>query len=78
MPLARRTRCCFLGRWPSSGQWCAAWFGWPDVPKLEAQRLSWFDAPYLPTGQYFASTAWRRSTTEPVSEVMAFWGVQPT
>jgi peptide/nickel transport system substrate-binding protein len=56
-----------------------AWFGWPDVPKLEAQRLSWPDAPdfagqqkiaaeiqqtvfdaapYLPTGQYFASTAW--------------------
>ena len=22
-----------------------AWFGWPDLPKLEATRLSWFDAP---------------------------------
>ncbi len=24
-----------------------AWFGWPDLPKLEAMRLSWFDAPNL-------------------------------
>ena len=22
-----------------------AWFGWPDAPKLEALRQSWFDAP---------------------------------
>lgn len=31
----------------------------------------------LPTGQYFSSTAYRRTITEPVSEVFAFWGVQP-
>jgi peptide/nickel transport system substrate-binding protein len=76
----------------------AAWFGWPDVPRLEELRLSWFDAPdlpaqkriamdiqrealeaapFLPTGQYFSSTAYRRTITEPVSEVMAFWGVRP-
>ena len=24
-----------------------AWFGWPDVPRLEELRLSWFDAPDL-------------------------------
>ncbi|MEJ1975238.1 MAG: ABC transporter substrate-binding protein [Acetobacteraceae bacterium] len=24
-----------------------AWFGWPDLPKVEALRLSWFDAPDL-------------------------------
>ena len=24
-----------------------AWFGCPDLPKLEAMRLSWFDAPDL-------------------------------
>ena len=74
-----------------------AWFGWPDVPKLDALRLGWFDAPdlaaqrkvageiqqvvfeeapYLPTGQYFASTAWRKTITEPISETIAFWGVQ--
>ena len=75
-----------------------AWFGWPDLPKLEALRQSWFDAPdleaqkriaaeiqrealesapYLPTGQYFSNTAYRRTITEPVSEVYAFWGVRP-
>ena len=31
-----------------------AWFGWPDLPKLEAIRLSWFDAPDLPTQQKIA------------------------
>ena len=75
-----------------------AWFGWPDVPRLEELRLSWFDAPdlpaqkrvaediqreflqsapVLPTGQYFYSTAYRRTITEPPSEVFAFWGVKP-
>ena len=75
-----------------------AWFGWPDIPRLEELRLSWFDAPdlatqrriaadiqrevfesvpYLPTGQYFSSTAYRRTITEPISEVFAFWGVRP-
>ncbi len=75
-----------------------AWFGWPNVPKLDALRQAWFEAPelaarqaiaadiqrtvfdeapYLPTGQYFASTAYRRSITEPISEVYAFWGVRP-
>ncbi|TCZ66901.1 ABC transporter substrate-binding protein [Roseicella aquatilis] len=74
-----------------------AWFGWPDIPRLEALRQAWFDAPdlpaqqaiaadlqravfeeapYLPTGQYFANTAYRRSLTEPVSEILAFWGVR--
>jgi peptide/nickel transport system substrate-binding protein len=74
-----------------------AWFGWPDVPSLDALRLSWFDAPdlaaqrriaeevqkqvfehapYLPTGQYFNSTAWRRSVTKPNSEVISFWGIR--
>jgi peptide/nickel transport system substrate-binding protein len=80
----------------ASGQ--QAWFGWPDIPRLEDLRLSWFDAPdltaqrriaadiqrevfesvpYLPTGQYFGSTAYRRTITEPISEVFAFWEVRP-
>jgi peptide/nickel transport system substrate-binding protein len=28
-----------------------AWFGWPNIPKLEALRLSWFDAPDLAAQQ---------------------------
>jgi len=31
-----------------------AWFGWPDLPKLEAIRLSWFDAPDLASQQKIA------------------------
>ena len=31
-----------------------AWFGWPDLPKLEAIRLSWFDAPDLAAQQKIA------------------------
>ncbi|HYI81790.1 MAG TPA: ABC transporter substrate-binding protein, partial [Acetobacteraceae bacterium] len=75
-----------------------AWFGWPDLPRLEELRLSWFDtsnldaqkriateiqrealesAPYLPTGLYYYNTAYRRTITEPISEVFAFWGVRP-
>ncbi len=32
-----------------------AWFGWPDVPKLEALRDSWFDAPNLATQKAIAA-----------------------
>jgi peptide/nickel transport system substrate-binding protein len=74
-----------------------AWFGWPTVPRLDALRTAWFDAPdlaaqqaiaadiqravleeapYLPTGQYFGNTAFRRTITEPVSEIYAFWEVR--
>ncbi len=28
-----------------------AWFGWPNIPKLEALRRSWFDAPDLAAQQ---------------------------
>ena len=31
-----------------------AWFGWPDLPKTEALRLSWFDAPDLSAQQQAA------------------------
>jgi peptide/nickel transport system substrate-binding protein len=29
------------------GSGSKAWFGWPDDPKLESLRASWFDAPDL-------------------------------
>ena len=28
-----------------------AWYGWPTIPKLEAARAAWFDAPDLPAQQ---------------------------
>ncbi|WP_376099584.1 ABC transporter substrate-binding protein [Roseomonas sp. CCTCC AB2023176] len=74
-----------------------AWFGWPSIPRLDAARTAWFDAPdldaqkriaediqravleevpYLPSGQYFSSTAYRRTISEPLSEITAFWGTR--
>jgi peptide/nickel transport system substrate-binding protein len=75
-----------------------AFFGWPNVPAVERQRLAWFEAPdmaaqqaiaadlqravltevpFLPTGQYFGQTAYRRTITDPISAIYAFWGVRP-
>ncbi len=31
-----------------------AWFGWPNLPKVEALRLAWFDAPDLAAQQKIA------------------------
>ncbi|MDO9711382.1 ABC transporter substrate-binding protein [Paracraurococcus lichenis] len=58
-----------------------AWFDAADFAAQQAiaaqiQQVVFEEAPYLPTGQYFANTAYRRTITEPVSEVFAFWGVR--
>ncbi|MFC0409652.1 ABC transporter substrate-binding protein [Roseomonas elaeocarpi] len=66
------------------GNGAEAWFGWPNDPKLEELRDSWFDAPdldaqkrigrdiqtqafssvpYIPLGQYFVDSAYRRGLT---------------
>jgi peptide/nickel transport system substrate-binding protein len=39
---------------PLRGNGNNAWFGWPDVPKLEELRDAWFDAPNLPAQQALA------------------------
>ncbi len=75
----------------------AAWFGWPDDPKLEALREAWMDAAtpatrqkaaddiqmraleqvmYVPLGQYFQSTAYRRSLTGVLKgPAPVFWNI---
>ncbi|HYZ33414.1 MAG TPA: ABC transporter substrate-binding protein [Crenalkalicoccus sp.] len=71
--------------WPSVPPLDAAreaWFDAPDLPAqqkiaAEIQRVVFDQAPYLPSGQYFSDTAYRRTITEPVSEIFAFWGVRP-
>lgn len=70
--------------WPTVPELDAARESWFDAPDLAGQRTaaatiqrSVFDeAPYLPSGQYFSSTAYRRSLSEPISEIYAFWGVR--
>lgn len=59
-----------------------AWFDAPDLAAQQAiaadiQSTVLEEAPYLPTGQYFGSSAYRRTITEPISEIYAFWGVKP-
>ncbi len=73
------------------------WFGWPTIPKLEEQRLAWFEAPdqaaqakiceeiqktamaeapFLPLGQYFQATAYKRNLTGVLKGLPIFWNVQ--
>ncbi|MCS6892845.1 MAG: ABC transporter substrate-binding protein [Rhodovarius sp.] len=42
------------GHFPLRGNGRNAWFGWPDIPRLEELRDAWFDAPDLPTQQALA------------------------
>lgn len=42
------------GHFPLRGNGRGAWFGWPDIPRLEALRDAWFDAPELPDQQRIA------------------------
>jgi peptide/nickel transport system substrate-binding protein len=39
---------------PLRGNGTGAWFGWPDIPRLEELRDAWFDAPDLATEQRIA------------------------
>ncbi|WP_144185089.1 ABC transporter substrate-binding protein [Elioraea rosea] len=57
--------------WPTSPELEALREEWFDAPDAEAQALLgrriqarfWQDVPYWPLGQYFVSSAWRRSLT---------------
>lgn len=58
-----------------------AWFDAPDLAAQRAtaeeiQRAVLEEAPYIPSGQYFSSTAYRRTVSEPLSEITAFWGTR--
>ena len=74
-----------------------AWFGWPNDPKIEALRDSWFVAPdlpaqqriardlqvqafdsvpFVPLGQYFQTTAYRRNVTGVLRGFATFWNVR--
>ncbi|MGI4955581.1 MAG: ABC transporter substrate-binding protein [Janthinobacterium lividum] len=33
------------GHYPVMGNGAAAWFGWPESPRIEALRTAWYDAP---------------------------------
>ncbi|MDB5415375.1 MAG: transporter substrate-binding protein [Rubritepida sp.] len=58
-----------------------AWIDAPDIDRQKAiaaefQREILQQATYMPTGQYFASTAHRRNITGVLEGIIAFWNVR--
>ena len=58
-----------------------AWFNAPDLPAQQAvarqiQELAFQEVPYLPLGQYFQATAYRRGLTGVLKGLPLFWNVQ--
>jgi peptide/nickel transport system substrate-binding protein len=74
----------FVG-WPTNPKLAALRAAWFDAPDLEAQRRICTDIqaeflqdpPYVPLGQFFAATAYRKEITGiPRGAFSLFWGVQ--
>ncbi len=60
-----------------------AWFDAPDLPAQqriarEMQEVAFQEVPYLPLGQYFQATAYRRGLTGVLKGLPLFWNVQRT
>jgi peptide/nickel transport system substrate-binding protein len=60
-----------------------AWFDAPDLAGQQAvarqiQEVAFQEAPYLPLGQYFQATAYRRGLTGVLKGLPLFWNVQRT
>jgi peptide/nickel transport system substrate-binding protein len=58
-----------------------AWFDAPDLAGQQAvarqiQEVAFREAPYLPLGQYFQATAYRRGLTGVLKGLPLFWNVQ--
>ncbi|MBR0657307.1 ABC transporter substrate-binding protein [Roseomonas arctica] len=70
--------------WPTVPALEAARLAWFDAPHMEAQRenaetiqrIVFEEAPYLPSGQFFSTSAWRRGLTGVVPAIYAFWGIR--
>ena len=58
-----------------------AWFEAPDVTAQQAvarqmQEVAFQEVPYLPLGQYFQATAYRRGITGVLKGLPLFWNVE--
>ena len=70
--------------WPDSPKIEALRQEWIDAPDMAAQkkiavalqRQAFMDVPYIPLGQYFAATAYRKDITGILSGFVKFWNVQ--
>jgi peptide/nickel transport system substrate-binding protein len=72
--------------WPDSPKIEALRQAWIDAPDqaarksiaVELQRQAFNDVPYIPLGQYFAATAYKKNITGLLSGFVKFWNVQRT
>lgn len=72
--------------WPTSARIEAlrtAWFDAPDLPtqqriSAEMQVQAFEDAPYMPIGQFFQPTAYRKRLQGVLNGFATFWNVAPT
>ena len=70
--------------WPDAPKVEALRQDWIDAPNLAAQqqiasalqRQALTDVPYIPLGQYFAATAYRRDITDMLGGFVKFWNVR--
>ena len=70
--------------WPDSPRIEALRDEWFQAPTLEAQQATaraiqlqaFQDVPYLPVGQYFQATAYRRDLTGVLKGLPLFWNVK--
>jgi peptide/nickel transport system substrate-binding protein len=70
--------------WPDLPQIEALRQQWIDAPDqaaqktlaAELQRQAFNDVPYVPLGQYFAATAYRKNVTDTLSGFVKFWNVR--
>jgi peptide/nickel transport system substrate-binding protein len=70
--------------WPDAPKVEALRQDWIDAPDLATQqqiaaalqRQALTDVPYIPLGQYFAATAYRRDITDMLGGFVKFWNVR--
>jgi peptide/nickel transport system substrate-binding protein len=62
---------------PLRGDGAKAWYGWPNIPRLEELRSAWYDAPDLAAQRRIAEEIQRVALDEVVFYPIGQW-VQPT
>jgi len=85
-PMIRADRLAAFSGWPTSPRIEALRAAWLDAGDLDEQRRIctelqmqlWQDVPYIPMGEYWQSTAYRKDLLDVLPGGFAvFWGIRP-
>ena len=85
-PMIRADGLAAFSGWPTSPRIEALRAAWLDAGDLDEQRRicaelqmqMWQDVPYIPMGEYWQSTAYRRDLLDVLPGGFAvFWGIRP-